>query len=100
MLIYNTTYLVADRQYGPWIKWLQEVHIPFMLSCGFTNPQAAKILTANEEQEGTSIAVQFQIQDFYQLNLWDENNAETLLNDLSERFGADVLSFTTVMEIL
>ena len=100
MLIYNTTYLVADRQYGPRIKWLQEVHIPFMLSCGFTNPQAAKILTANEKQEGTSIAVQFQIQDFYQLNLWDENNAETLLNDLSERFGADVLSFTTVMEIL
>lgn len=100
MLIYNTTYLISDRQYGPWVKWLQEVHIPFMLSCGFINPQAAKILTASDEQEGTSIAVQFQIQDFYQLNIWDEKNAENLLKDLSERFGADVLTFSTVMEIL
>ena len=100
MLIYNTTYLVADRQYGPWIKWLHEVHIPFMLGCGFCNPQAAKILTADNEQEGTSIAMQFQIQDFHRLNIWDEEYAGTLLNELSERFGSDVLSFTTLMELL
>ena len=64
MLIYNTTYLIADRKFGPWIKWLREIHIPFMLSCGFSYPLAAKILTADSEQEGTSIAVQFQIQNF------------------------------------
>ncbi|NCB83542.1 MAG: DUF4286 family protein [Bacteroidia bacterium] len=100
MLIYNTTYLVADRQFGPWIKWLREVHIPFMLNCGFMNPLAAKILTADSEQEGTSIAVQFQIQDLQLLRIWDEENAESLLNDLAERFGSEVLSFATVMEML
>lgn len=100
MLIFNTTYLVSDRQYGPWVKWLQEVHIPFMLKCGFLNPLAAKIITADNEQEGTSIAVQFQIRDFQLLNIWDEENAETLLNELSERFGSEALSFSTVMEML
>lgn len=100
MLIYNTTYLIADRKFGPWIKWLREIHIPFMLSCGFSNPLAAKILTADSEQEGTSIAVQFQIQNFQLLKIWDEENAEAILNDLSERFGSEVLSFATVMEML
>ncbi|MHB9056137.1 MAG: DUF4286 family protein [Paludibacteraceae bacterium] len=100
MILYNTTYLVADRQYGPWIKWLKEIHIPFMLNCGFTNPQAAKILTADKEQEGTSIAVQFNIQDLSILKIWDEEFAETQMNDIARRFGADVLSFSTVMEML
>ena len=100
MLIYNTTYVVSDRQYGPWIKWLREEHIPYMLNCGFSNPLTAKILNADSEQEGTSFAVQFQIPDFHLLKLWDDENAETLLNELAGRFGAEVLSFSTVMEIL
>lgn len=100
MLIYNTTYLVSDRQYGPWIKWLKEVHIPFMLECGFSNPQTAKVLSAEKDQEGTSIAVQFLISDFQRLSIWDEEYAESLLGELSERFGSEVLSFSTVMEII
>lgn len=100
MILYNTTYLVADRKYGPWIKWLKEIHIPFMLNCGFTNPQAAKILTADKEQKGTSIAVQFKIQDLSILRIWEEEFAETLKNDIARRFGADVLLFSTVMEML
>ncbi len=100
MLIYNTTYLVADKQYGPWTKWIREEHIPFMIGCGFTKPQIAKVLTADSEQEGTSITVQFHIPDLYQLSIWDEAHAEELLSDMADRFGADVLAFSTVLEIL
>ncbi len=100
MLIYNTTYLVADRQFGPWMKWVNEVHIPFMLECGFSKPQIAKVLSADPEQEGTSITVQFHIPDFLQLSNWDEEHAESVLGGLAERFGSDVLAFSTVLEIL
>ncbi len=100
MLIYNTTYLVADKQHGPWTKWIREEHIPFMLECGFSNPQIAKMLTADSEQDGTSITVQFHIPDLYQLSIWDEAHAENLMNNMAEKFGADVLAFSTVLEIL
>lgn len=82
------------------MKWVNEVHIPFMLDCGFSNPQVAKVLTADPEQEGTSISVQFHIEDLRKLSIWDEEYAETLLGELSERFGTEVLSFSTVLEVL
>ncbi|HHT22447.1 MAG TPA: DUF4286 family protein [Bacteroidales bacterium] len=100
MLIYNTTYLVADKQFEPWMKWVREVHIPFMLNCGFSNPQVAKVLTTDPEQEGTSISVQFQIEDLRKLSIWDKEHAEMLLCELSERFGSEVLAFSTVLEVL
>ncbi|MFV0392079.1 MAG: DUF4286 family protein [Paludibacteraceae bacterium] len=100
MLIYNTTYLVADRQFGPWMKWLREIHIPFMLDCGFNNAQIAKVLTNDANQDGTSVTVQFLIEDMYKLTVWDEEHAEKLLESLAELFGSDVLSFSTVLELL
>ena len=100
MLIYNTTYLVSDRQYGPWIKWIREEHIPFMVECGFEKPQIAKVFSADPEQEGTSVTVQFHIGNMHQLSIWDEQYAESLLAGMAERFGADVLAFSTVLELL
>lgn len=100
MLIYNTTYLVADRQYGPWTKWIREEHIPFMLKCGFEEPQIAKVLSTDPEQEETSITVQFHIENMHQLSQWNEQHAESIFSEMSERFGADVLAFATVLELL
>lgn len=100
MLIYNTTYFVAERQYSLWAKWIHEEHIPFMLKCGFEKPQVAKVLSPNSEQEGTSVTVQFHIGDMQQLNLWNEQHAENILSDMVKRFGADVLAFSTILELL
>ena len=54
MLIFNTTYLVSDKAHGPWLKWIREQHIPFMLdSSYFSNPQVARVITSDKE-DGTS----------------------------------------------
>ena len=98
--IYNTTYLVADRQFNPWFKWLTEVHIPNMLGTGsFTRPQIAKVLTEDKKQEGVSVSVQFLVNDLITLQLWEENDAELMQIDLASRFGTEVLSFSTVLEL-
>ncbi len=100
MLIYNTTYLVADKQLQAWIKWVNEEHIPFMLECGFSKPQIAKVLTADPEQDGTSLSLQFNIPDLLQLSKWDEKYGDTVFKRLAERIGTEVLAFSTVLEIL
>jgi len=101
MHIYNTTYLVAEKQYDEWLKWLKEKHIPMMLATGFFfNPQIAKVLSADNDQEGASMSVQFLVHDFNTLQEWDEKNADTLLDELAQRFGTDVLSFSTVLEVV
>ncbi len=100
MYIYNTTYLVSVNQYPFWLKWLHDEHIPFMLENGFTAPQTAKVLTVEENQDGYSLAVQFQISDIGSFNAWNEQYYEKLLDDIAERFGTDVLPFSTLLEIL
>ena len=50
MLIFNTTFLVSDKVHGPWLKWVREQHIPFMLESDlFSKPQVAKVLSVEEQ---------------------------------------------------
>lgn len=100
MLIFNTTYLVSDKVYGAWIKWLNEEHIPFMLStAAFSKPQIAKVLS-NEAQEGTSFSVQFHIFDMSTLEIWNEQYGKEFNNSCLNKFGTEVLMFSTILELL
>lgn len=100
MLIFNTTFLVSDKKYGVWYKWLYEHHIPAMLGSGyFFQPQLAKVLTA-DPQDGTSYSLQFHVNSMKELALWEEQNMENFLQDFSECFSEDVLLFTTILEIM
>jgi hypothetical protein len=100
MLIFNTTFLVSDRYHGAWLKWSREFLIPFMLESGeFTQPQVAKVLTG-DEQEGTSFSVQFHIVDMDALVSWNAEYASRFQAEVTEKFGQEVLFFSTVLEII
>ncbi|VBB45685.1 conserved hypothetical protein [uncultured Paludibacter sp.] len=100
MLIYNTTYVVENKKINHWKKWIEEIHIPFMRKTGkFTSPQIAKLLFP-ENTETTSFSVQFKIRDLEMLGIWSELYAEALQNEISKKFGNDVLPFSTVMEVI
>ena len=100
MLIFNTTYLVADRMYGVWFKWLYEHHIPWMLSSEcFDKPQVAKVINS-ESERGVSYCVQFRSANAELLETWNEKYAEAFLADLNKRFGQEILFFSTTLEII
>ncbi len=100
MYIFNTTYLVSDKRYSEWIKWLHRQHIPSMLNSGyFTNPQLARVLI-NEPQEGTSYSVQFHAKDMQLIQEWSTKYSDKFLGEFSRLFGEEVLLFTTILEVL
>ena len=100
MLIYNTTFLVGNSKIPVWMKWVDEIHIPFMRKTGkFTAPQIAKVLFT-EDKENTSFSVQFKINDMDALGVWSELYANELQKEISARFGADVLPFSSVLEVI
>lgn len=101
MLIFNTTYLVRDKVYGIWYKWLYEVHIPMMLDSGFfDSPQVAKIISTESEEATSSYSVQFRIADMASLKNWNNIHGESFANHATKHFGEDVLFFSTIMEIM
>jgi len=100
MLIFNTTYLVSDKAHGPWLKWVREQHIPFMLnSTYFSQPQVARVITS-AEQDGTSFSVQFHVQDMHTLKLWNKEYSLLFQEKCSQQFGTEVIFFTTVLEVV
>lgn len=100
MLIFNTTFLVSDSVHGIWMKWLREHYIPFMLESEMlTKPQVSKVLSS-DEQDGTSYAVQFHVQNMEQLENWHINYAKAFEDNFAEKFGTEVIFFATVLELI
>ncbi|MBP8783649.1 MAG: DUF4286 family protein [Paludibacter sp.] len=100
MLIFNTTYLVSDKVYGKWIKWIREENIPYMLQSGyFDKPQIAKVY-ANEEQEGESFSVQYHVAGLDELEQWHLKYAAEFQSNFRSKFGEEVIFFATVLEIM
>jgi len=100
MYIFNTTYLVSDKLYGAWFKWLHEHHIPTMLNSGcFDKPQVAKVMNS-ESERGASYSIQFHVANAELLETWNEKYAEAFLTDFGKRFGQEILFFSTTLEII
>ena len=100
MLIFNTTYLVSDKVHNIWLQWIREEHVPFMLeSTYFSQPQVTRIITS-AEQDGTSFSVQFHVRDMSTLRRWNQEFNAAFKANCSEKFGTEVIFFTTVMEII
>lgn len=100
MLIYNTTYNVTNKSYASWIIWLKETHVPFMQKSGdFFEPQITKLIYS-ENQDAASYAVQFKVKDIETLNKWKDWYEELLNNEIKKTFGEEVLTFSTVMEVI
>lgn len=100
MFIFNTTYLVSDKVHGAWLKWIREIHIPFMLdSTYFSHPQVARVITS-DKQDGTSFSVQFHVQDMHTLKKWHNEYSSLFQENCSHHFGTEVIFFTTVLELV
>jgi hypothetical protein len=100
MLIFNTTYLVPDKVYGKWIKWIREENIPYMLQSGyFEKPQIAKVYS-NEEQEGESFSVQFHVAGLDELEQWHLKYATEFQTNFKAKFAEEVMFFATILEIM
>jgi hypothetical protein len=100
MIIYNTTYSVSDKVYGAFIKWIQEKHVPHMLSTGyFIDPTISRVLTS-EDQDGNSISVQLKANDVNAVGQWKEEYGDLFQMEISSLFSVEVLYFSTFLEII
>ncbi len=100
MIIYNTTYLVADKVYSAFIKWMKATHIPQQLESGyFTNARMCKVLP-DDVQEGTSVSVQLEAENRDAVTKWNEQYGDLYRMELASLFSEEVLSFATFLEVI
>lgn len=99
MIIYNVTSNVDECIHQEWLEWIKE-HIPQVLATGhFTEAKLTRVLV-EEELGGVTYSVQYRARSREALEAYYKNNADRLRQDAYNRFGEQVLSFRTELEVI
>ena len=98
MIIYNTTYHVADAVKDDFIAWLRSEYVPRATADRLLLvPQLTRII-GSEHDGGSSYALQFRAMSANSLEIWHRTTGKALANDLTRRYGNNVVGFATMME--
>ena len=98
MIIYNTTYHVADAVKDDFIAWLRSEYVPRATADRLLLvPQLTRII-GSEHDGDSSYALQFRAMSVNSLEIWQHTTGNQLAKDLTRRFGNNVVGFATLME--
>lgn len=99
MIIYNVTINVDDDVHYQWLKWMQNEHIPAVLSTGlFTGYRICRLLDV--EDEGTTYSVQYSCNSLIEYNDYKANHASRLQKEALDAFGTKFTAFRTLLEVI
>jgi len=99
MHIYNVTINIDEDIHHPWLKWMQEEHIPDMLATGkFLSAKMCRVLI-EEEMGGITYAVQYTTDSKETLEKYYAEDAPRLRAQ-SKPFEGKFVAFRTELEII
>lgn len=97
MIIYNVTCNVESSISKDWQKWMQEVHVPEVMQCGFfISSNMYRVVSSYDN--GETFAIQYQCQSMKDLHHYEINFAKNLRKKHNDRFGDKVVAFRTILE--
>ena len=98
MILYNTTYSVANEVAHDWLRWMKRFFIPAALATEL--PVSHKILRLLTELDngGTTYSVQLDFDTMADYATYQEFHADALRQRIQHRFGNQFISFDTLLE--
>ena len=100
MLIYNVTTSVAHAVHQNWLQWMQDEHLPEVLGTGCFEKHQLVRLVDIDEADGPTYAVQYYALNRALYNEYQELYGNALRKKVSDRWGNNITSFRTLMEIV
>jgi len=99
MIIYNVTINIEDASHHAWLKWMQNEHIPAVLSTGlFSGYRLCRLLDV--EDDGATYSVQYSLNSLVEYAEYKEKHAPRLQKDTHDKFGDKFTAFRTLMEVV
>lgn len=100
MLIYNVTTKVSHGINDDWLEWMKKEHIPKILATGmFTDHRMVRLLET-DDSEGVTYAVQYFCNNWEEYAEYIRRFAPDLRQKAIERWGDQIASFRTLMEVI
>ena len=100
MFIYNITIKVDPVIHQAWLAWMNDQHIPFILSTGkFTGHQLLRLREV-DDSDGPTYALQLFADSKADYNAFKALHEGAVSQAQKAAWGAKMLSFSTLMEIV
>jgi len=100
MIIYNITTNIHESVHDQWLKWMQEKHIPEILSTQkFSSARIVKVLI-EEEMGGITYSVQYTTDSKETLEKYYIEDQPQFDREALELFADKMLSFRTELEVI
>ncbi len=99
MILYNITVNVEDSVREDWTTWMREIHIPEVMKTGlFKEFKFLKLLNEEEENTGTTFAVQYFCETKQDYDKYQAEFAKNLQFEHSRRYKGKFVAFRTILE--
>lgn len=100
MIIYNVTINVDESIHDEWFNWMQEIHIPEVLSTGkFIKALMSQVLV-KEDLGGITYSIQYTSDSKEALVKYYQEDAQRLRDVVFKKFGNKFGAFRTEMKIV
>lgn len=100
MIIYNVTTNIQESVQEQWLNWMQQKHIPEILSTGkFSSARIVKVLV-EEEMGGITYSVQYTTDSKDTLEKYYLEDQARFQAEALQLFADKMLSFRTELEII
>ena len=97
MILYNITVNVAKEIEPDWLTWMREVHIPQIMDLGFfSNSKIFRLM--KDEPDGMTYSCQFFAEKIADVMVFQSQHAQSMQNEVTSRYGDQVIDFRTVLE--
>jgi hypothetical protein len=100
MYLYNVTIKIREDIHKEWLLWLQQKHIPEVISTGcFLSASVFRLLEI-DDSEGPTYAVQYRAESKAKYNQYIELFANDMRQRSYEKWGDQFIAFRTLMQVV
>jgi hypothetical protein len=101
MIIYNVTCHVDDDVLEEWVAWMASEHIPEVMRTGkFVKYKFSEINKMSQDDTGTSFSIQYFAQSVKEYQLYQNEDAPSLIEKTLKKFGSKVVAFRTILHLI
>lgn len=99
MILYNVTVSIDPDVHIEWLEWMKTKHIPDVMSTGcFVESRISRI--HGEEEGGMTFAIGYIAPSREKYDEYQENHAQALQQEHSEKFDGRFAAFRTILTVL
>ncbi|HEX4958500.1 MAG TPA: DUF4286 family protein [Lacibacter sp.] len=100
MIIYNVTIKVEWAIHDQWLQWMQQEHMPELISTGcFYQSQLLRLIEVDEE-EGPTYAAQYYAESKALYNQYIEKFSVEKREKAFQKWGSRFIAFRSVMQVV